>query len=474
MGKKSKLKLYFVYLRFFIQRSIKKPHLVFLTLGLLFGLLYIFAIPAFNGGDEAAHFNRIFQISNGQLLNEKIPGGNGTYISELMVNYEIASPQRVLLSELFVQDKSINVQPRIMTMHFENTELYTPVAYTPQVLSMFIARLFNFSIPLAYYLAKLFGFFAWLLVCFVGIKKMRELGWVATIILLSPLCLQTVTLISVDGFTIAIITLLIGLITETLLTKTPMTNKRLLLLFGILIILAFCKMPYMFAALLVLIIPKELYAGNKKTQLYFLLISAITIGTITLGWAILSQEGLTPYKYLIDSVYLKPSDQIDYLIWHPLTFLKQMFWSYIHIYESIGDPFLNFIQQTSLAVIVPGWASVLYVMLLTTTVIAIRCAAKVKSYLSKSQQLFCIGVGTLLFLLINVLLFISWTLVDSKVILGVQSRYFIPVLLISILAFLPFSKEKTQLSNKFCWGIIGCLFIIQLSLTMNIYFYYYH
>ena len=95
--------------------------------------------------DEGAHFNRIYQIAQGQLFGQKIPGGKGGYIPYSIVVFEnknanlITNSQTArttpgnILRTLTSNTVTINNRNNLVPVHFENTELYSPVVYAPQL-----------------------------------------------------------------------------------------------------------------------------------------------------------------------------------------------------------------------------------------------------------------------------------------------------------------------------------------------------
>ncbi len=456
----------------FLESCVKKPHAIFLIIGLSFGMIFLITVPAFAGGDEAAHFNRIFQICQGHLFGEKIPDGKGTYLSEAMYMYEVGTSPSVFIKSIFT-GSTINSTPLTTPMHFENTELYTPITYIPQIASMLIARLLDLSVPMTYYLARLSGFIAWLAICAYGIKKMRVFGWAAVVLLLTPLSLQTATLVSADTMTVAISTLFVGLLADGLMAKEPMSRKQLAALSAVLLLLAFSKMPYMFLAPLILLLPAKSYPGGAKIKRYFLVTSAIVLSAVTVGWAVISQEDMVPYKYITESVFLDQKTQIWYFVEHPVSFAYQLYNVYIRSCYDTADPILGYAKQTSLDFDIPGWAAALYIALLTAVFMTLRSGAKAKDYLDRFSQTLCFGAAALVFILVNALLVITWTPIGSPIIEGMRPRYLIPIALMLILALLPLRAKSIKLTKNFYLLVPVCLTLIQLSVVISIYYRYY-
>jgi len=463
--------------------NMRKPYIIFLVIGAIFGLFYLISVPAIGEPDEAQHFNRIYQITEGHPFGQIIPGGKGSYLPKAIYSFDNTYSNR--MASTTTEHTSISNIWNLITKpsttiinsgtakkltHFENTELYNPVSYTPQAIAMFAAKLLNFSVPKTFYLVRLAGLTAWLAICAYGIKKMRVFGWAACVLLLTPLSIQIASAVSADSMAVAISVLFVGEVVDALATKNVLSRRQLTTLLITTILLACAKLPYILLAALLLVLPSYLFKNGKKEMIRYLAITLATIFIVVIGWTIVAQKGYTPYRAAVAGVPINQATQEKFMLEHPLSFGRKLSQTYIQNTAYNQDPVLGYVGQlASLDYYVPGWTVALYFILLSMVFMALRSGAKIKEYLSVKIKLLSLGIAILLFVAVNVLVFISWSQISFPGIDGIQSRYFIPVLLPFIFCLLPLYKKDISLSRTFYISVPVSLIIIQLAAVTAVY-----
>ena len=124
-----------------------KAHIVFLTLGSIFGLSFIILTPPFQTPDESTHFLRAYHISTGHLTAIKQDSRVGGYIPHAIDSftryflpiqgamYGRTNKEAILnLGQLTVdEDESVFVD-------FPIIGKYSFICYLPQSLSIFISK----------------------------------------------------------------------------------------------------------------------------------------------------------------------------------------------------------------------------------------------------------------------------------------------------------------------------------------------
>lgn len=133
---------------------LSKPESVFLILGLIFGIVFMFFIPQFAVPDEAEHYRRILEIGNGCFYNK-------------FSNYSVGG--------------------------------YSPVMYFFSVIGAKFGLLFNSEL-FAFYVARISNFLGWLLLIYSAIRITPVFKWHFVLFALLPMSLFEGVSVSADAF----------------------------------------------------------------------------------------------------------------------------------------------------------------------------------------------------------------------------------------------------------------------------------
>lgn len=197
---------------FFIQ-----PEKAFVTIGLIFGILFLLITPPFQVADETAHFFRSYQVSEGQIVAEKQKNQVGGPLPQSLVdtwqkvssgipnNPEIKQKPADIFSLLNLPLKSDNK----IFGHFPNTSLYSPIPYLPQAAGMMLGKAFGLSPIILLYLGRIFNLLVWLLLGYISIKITPIFQWVFFLLALTPMSLFQAASLSADAVTNSLSILLI-------------------------------------------------------------------------------------------------------------------------------------------------------------------------------------------------------------------------------------------------------------------------
>ncbi len=472
----------------YIRLGITKPHVVFLVIGGLFGIIYIFLVPPFYQPDEIAHFNRIYQISHGNLGEQKIPGPGyfGDYIPIKIINFENyyyeslihGNNNQVTLStivhEFSGNSATINTNTSRRPLEFSNTEQYSPMLYIPQVFGMLISKIINLTIPDTFYLVRMFGFLAWLIICTFAIKRMKIVGWAIAILLLTPLSISVATSISADPMTIAYSSLFIALVFEAVTTK-HLNKNRILLFMVTAILLASTKIPYVLILLTTLLIPSSSFIKGTKQKVQFLTALACIVIAFTGSWLLITRVNHVSYRTISGGANIDENINESFLLDHPLTFGHKLYDTYLRVTPySSSDPEWGFVGVlTATGMSIPAWAVGLYFATLGGVFVKLREGAVKREYLSIAKRGYIFGITLVLFMAVNAAVFVSWSREKVQIIEGIQSRYFIPISLLAVFFMIPIYRSNVKLSNTFFYFYVLAIAIIQLSAILAIYYQFY-
>ena len=210
---------------------------------------------------------------------------------------------------------------------------------------------------------------------------------------------------------------------------TPFKKKHFIIMLALCILVSISKIVYAPLCLLLFTIPTQRFGKlNKK------IISIFCIGAITLiaylSWYFISP----PIRSVSDS-----SAQIALIISNPLLFISIILRSLsthatLYLSGMLGGYLEWFNVVLSMLYILPSYT--IFVLLCAKE----RCTA----FISKPFKILSIIIFTIITIFTFTAMFIEWTKVGETIIDGVQGRYFLPILLLVPIFFLPIKKFTSK------------------------------
>ncbi len=403
----------------------KRKHLslekIFLLLVIPLGLLFIAIMPCGQSPDETTHFYRIYGITEGYLIAPQSETNSGG--TELPVEIEDVfhiSPERGLYQSI-AESLSAATSGEREDKNYVTAALYNPICYLPQALGVLIGKLFGSSILTQAYLARIFNFLGFVCLAYFAIKYMPKYRKFLLFIALFPITLQEVTSLAPDALTIGLAFLLVAFVCHlTFAQKTPLTTRQYILLYALASVIGFCKIVYLPLLLLYLIIPKERF-GGKKAKLIHASIIVFMVLALNLAWFIISS------RYLVNvQPGVSPSDQIRYLLTHPIHYLATI----LATLNSQADFFAQGTFGMSLghfAIALPK----IYFYPFFTFFILLLAQNTERLPLKRFDRIVFAATALIILALVFTSLYIQWTPVANATVVGVQGRYFLPVLLLT-------------------------------------------
>lgn len=323
-------------------------------------------------------------------------------------------------------DESKMVQAR-----FENTALYSPVGYTPQVMVMLVMRPLNASPILINYLSRLANLLFWIACSAYALSILRGKKLLAAILLLSPVSLYLAASTGIDAMTIALTVLMVAMLSRIYTSPSP--GKNLMIQYCIILVaLSLLKLPYFIAGTL-LFIP-ALWKKNIIRTNFSLSIVTIALPILTgIGWYLFANTIYQPYRY---NIPIDPGQQFLYVLTHPIDFIITLYHTYFtHQSDAIVSGILSELGILHL----PIWMVMSWLILLVYTFLLLEPSQR---KIHKILQYASLAVVIFLVLLISLMLYMSWTRYADYKIDGIMGRYFIPLLFIMLLSTSKFGWRK--------------------------------
>ena len=405
----------------------------FLTLGLIIGMAYVLVLPVGRAPDEESHFFRAYELSTGHLVSEVTEEGSigSTESSDIEIIRQFKE-NNVKYSELLGYS---NFYPNEEKQSFITTSAYSYnlFSYLPQIIGIWIGRILHLPFIMTTYLAKLFNLLACLIILYYCIKHIPFLKEIAFMLAFLPITMQAMTSFSPDGLVIATATALISFVLySTYSLKNLFSNKHYALMFIICLFLSMSKIAYAPLCLLLFAIPRERFGSIQKKLVSIISMGAI-IFLILIIWLILapSMQSVSDSSAQISTIIGNPFKYIAIVI-HSLStnanlYLSGFFGGYLEWFNVVLSP--------------------LYIFA-TFTIFIILCRDAYQKYtVTKTLKTIAISVSLLLVLITFTTMFIQWTKVGETVIDGVQGRYFLPIMLLIPIWFLPTTNRSSSKST---------------------------
>lgn len=446
-----------------------EPEKLFVIIGIVFGIIFLLITPPFQIPDEASHFYRAFQVSEGQIMAEKqqnivgglLPKSIGTTMlayNDIPFHPEVKQKPEKTFALL---DLPLNSQDRALAW-FPNTSLYSPIPYLPQAVGIAIGRLFAFSPLILMYLGRFTNLLFWLIFGYLSIKITPVLKWTFFLLLLTPMYLFLAASLSADVTTNSISFLLIATILNYALVESrKIKNVDIFKIVVLSICLTLSKQAYFPIVLLFLLIPIR-KIGVKK---YFFTFGFILLGCIaaTSAWSSLTKKLYVPIQPNIS-----PNQQLAVVFDNTPTHFFSILLNTLSLY---GRNFINNFIGTL------GWLDTpLPVFFIQSYIVLLFVVSLVNGrkdiVISFNRKLIILLTFLLNIFLIFLLMYLAGTPVGANLIEGTQGRYFIPV---APLLFLLLYNQKISLNmRKFSLYIAAySIFSASLTIVVLLHRYYY-
>ena len=401
---------------YFSYRNKLKLHNVALVLIIIFGLLLIFFTPPLSFIDESAHFTRAELISEGQLYPEYTDKG-------IPVNDYYFGMQNSFYGTTILDDGSYNNPITDHKGYWGWTTSSPFYSYLFSALGILIAKLLNLTAIWALYLSRIANLVVYGITSYFMVKIIPKYKLHLVVFSTLPLCISQAASSTYDAF---ILTFVLIIVTYFIKMYLGEVNKKNLAIFLVSILLiSLIKQPYIILAFLVFILP---FDDDKLKKISIItLIALIIVTVLSVGSLFSSLFTTTAIQSYNTSSTTNVSfvGQTRFILSNPLiipVLFKDML-------VSIPDLFLlkaNFFHYTGYK----GIKLINFMYVIFYLLFALF--HKIDVNLKKNERIFLALIFLVIYVGIYIVFYLTWSPLGSSTILGVQSRYFLP-----IIAFLP-------------------------------------
>lgn len=425
----------------------------------LFGLINLLVTPLFGNPDEVAHYLRAYEVSTGHFFSEIRDNIGGRDLPESIISVlsTINADELHYSNILNLSSIKIDVTKKVFC-NFTTAALYSPVAYMPQGLGMFLTRIFSKSVVFIGYGGRIVNFICSFLCYAFALKALPQLKRYLILIILFPMNLQLMSSLSPDALTNAVSILLIALcIKYSYFDKEKLLLKEKIIITLLCIILSLSKIVYLPICLITLIIPKIKF-NSKKEMVLYTSANAFLCVFFNLAWSMFSKRFLIG---ILENV--NPKAQLISVLKNPLKFLficlNTIFENFQWWINTMVGSSLNWLNNNMPSLFISVFILLIFYILIVDNNIK-GIFNKKDNILVKLIIVFCVG-------LIHASLYIQWTEVGAIIIRGIQGRYFIPIMpLIPVLLGNKLNKDEVKL-NSLITNFLICFYLVVFLQCLN-------
>lgn len=442
------------------------PEFVFIILFMFLATISAVFLPVGVGADEPSHIARVEQIGNGELVSHQVDrknvdwdysdnnhgtdqlwGGESDYaLVSVTVNnmrdYQLGkdtytfptwNTERIKTETRYGEKKVVFV--------FSNSAVNSPIAYIPQVIGYKLSSMITDNVWIIIIVMRLSGVIALGVGIFFCIRYIPIGKWSVAAIGLLPVVILADSMVTADSMTLLCCVVFITSVICAMCAKdgnVSRANNIILSCSGCL--LGLVKLVYFPLIILMWLIPLW---NNKvrNTKVYMFMWGIFVTGLIVL---LIWYHNISSINTgAMFSALISPSLQKQFILEHPLLYMKKLFISLIgqNILQ-VGDYGPLTAHGSAYG---GGWINVLLLMI---SLIA-SDRREVNFNKRSSNYIFAFLVSNIIifmivFTLVATALYLQFSGVGDDEISGIQSRYFIPIMVLLILSLV---TTKNWLSN---------------------------
>lgn len=393
-----------------------KTEYSFLAIWLLLGAVFLYSLPLFRAPDEDRHFYRACEVSFRQWVSDtNADGVGGSFLPMDGVELEKLSSDWQTYSE----NKDLQkISKGTVFEEYPNIALYSPVSFLPQAAGIFLARHVTESVAAIAYAGRIFNWIFITAILFLAIRILPVGKEVAALVALMPMNIQESVSLAPDGQVVAVSLLIVALIVRLRHGQEDrMSAPQLVLLYVLAFLISQLKIVYLPFGLLYFLIPWERFGSRKKKLLHILLMAALAVGA-GLGWLYVCRRFLTTGG-------TDAGAQLSYIARNPIDYLYVLLRT---VFEDGGGCAELMVGSLLGALSIP--TVTLFVLLYLCVLFSRFSIQHRKQTREEIREDMVFGlVNVLLVLLIYTSLYLQWVSPFADKVIGVQGRYFIPLLL---------------------------------------------
>jgi uncharacterized membrane protein len=363
------------------------------------------------------------------------------------------------------QVAALPIESKRVKVSFVNTAAYSPVAYIPAALGIKIGMILKLSVGHTLYLARIFGFMAFLASVSYALFTLRKtnLKWIIFGVALLPLVVFQAALITADSMLFTTILLFSGLLLKSWLPNQRLSTADKILLGIAAVMLPLVKSVYAPFVALVLFAPVSHWKTTRQRYVFMSLVLTLSaIGFLVWGYLtkdIAASNGLVrgdPFWH-----YGFAAIQTKFALHHPFGVLHAIINSLIYQSRFYVDTTFGWLGFNYLPI--PGVAQLADFLALGLSILIVEPFTRKQ----RKYGIALLGMSLVVTFLIFTTLYLTYTIIANSVVEGVQGRYLLPFFPLC-LAGLAFLAGKFRLAKPaYASGITLLVSLISFGLILS-------
>ncbi len=440
--------------------------IIFLVIGTVCGLWFIFTNAPFHTNDEDRHFLKAYVLAKGNIIPEVDSNKVGDEIPANLYRV-VKSYQGIPFHQGVKFDRTKTERLRDVELNPDDKMFYhdyhykgNPFPYIPAAIGIAIGRIAEASPVWIGWLGRITSLIAYLTLVFLAIRIAPVFKSVFFLYGLTPMVLYQGASVTYDAVHNALSFLLVALYLKYAMQTEKMQTKDFILIIVIALMHSYSKDGYFLIPFLFFIIPPRVVGNYWKMLLmgvFFILLYKIPDWT----WRpIVSTIEIEKPPELQKDFKTGFSQNLQHNLSMPIVFLKNIAANILHFrQEWTGGIFGRFGYSYTM---LPNAFYIIHGLVLMA---AVLFDSKSEMVFRTWQKLiiFIVGFGSIFIIIAG---FYFQSPIGAKMIFGIQGRYFIPAIPI-ILLVLYNSQFENRKWMKWRWLALSVYIAIVLIYSIN-------
>lgn len=433
--------------------KIKFHQWVFIFL-IIAGGLSLLIQPILNIPDEYVHLARAEMISEGRVFVNP----EETEFPTIQSVKDLTHFSKTSYTKTDLKGKEINYN-RTTISHVAGSNL--SFLYFPQTIGILLAKILHLNVIWMLWLGRFFNLLVYCILISVAIKLADKWSFVLFYMASLPISIQQAASFSPDVLINGLSILLIAYFIHLYCKEDKCITKRELLCFlCISILIPLVKITNIFIAGLVLLLPMKNIDKKKRVVIKTSFICIVcVVGGVYYLYTTKFGVNLEHLKYL-RTMHVDAGKQINYILTDTSKWLREFI-------SSLSNQFNDIISSlNSFGYLEYGYS---ILNLLTIFMFSKVCFQEEKIGLTNIDKVLVTLMSVGIYTFSCLALYISWTTVKAKGILGMQGRYLIPMIALTSLMF-GTSNQRKKADHTVDVTVISSMIGIMLIVTTVRYF----
>ena len=450
-----------VALYFFLKNKKKMPiEKIFVFIALILGVFHVFITPFNQVPDEITHIFRVYDISDGNIVSHS--NGEGEFRAEMSSSsYKLLNNAQTDLRyyKKVIEQLLESTSEEKWGWNFSSAVIYKPVAYLPQTTGVVMGKILHLPAAVTLYLGRIFALVAYVAIMYFAIKNTPKFKNFFVLFALLPMALQQGMAYSPDCLAIALGFLLVSIAIRAIYGKEKVISTKTLgiIYVTVLALAAIKSLAYLPIALILVLIPYKKFGKWWIKYLHLSLLLIIPVISYYV-WGKIQDPAL----YNEPNVVASGLSLVEFLVMSVGSFFGTRTLYYVDGMFGRSLSYSNFNAPIQVYI---------FIMIAIVTVMVVRTNEKLE--MKKLDKLVYWAIPIITVLTFYYIAAYNWGYFGDdreSSIIGIQGRYFLPLLpLIPLLSY--YNKKKTtplSVDYVFIFAILSNFAILGSKFLHNI------